>query len=140
MVDLRFIDLLGAWQHFTVPAHELDEDAFEDGFGFDGSSVRGWKTINASDMLVVPDANSAKVDPFMEVPTLVLLGNAVDTITRSDYERCPRSLAGRAEEYLRSTGIADTCPISCSVLARCRAQTVVRPRARASAARCPREA
>ncbi|NVB42093.1 type I glutamate--ammonia ligase [Pseudenhygromyxa sp. WMMC2535] len=108
MVDLRFIDLLGAWQHFTVPAHELTEEAFEEGFGFDGSSVRGWKTINASDMLVIPDAASAKVDPFMEAPTLALLGNAVDTITRSDYERCPRSLAGRAQDFLRSTGIADT--------------------------------
>ena len=109
MVDLRFMDMLGSWQHFTVPAHELHEDAFEEGFGFDGSSVRGWKTINASDMLVLPDARTAKVDPFMEIPTLVLLGNAADTITRADYERCPRSLAARAEEYLRSTGIADTC-------------------------------
>ncbi len=108
MVDLRFIDMLGAWQHFTVPAHQLDLNAFEEGFGFDGSSVRGWKTINASDMLVIPDPTSAKVDPFMEVPTLVMLGNAVDTITRADYERCPRSLAARAEDYLRSTGIADT--------------------------------
>jgi glutamine synthetase len=109
MVDLRFMDMLGSWQHFSVPAHELHEEAFEEGFGFDGSSVRGWKTINASDMLVIPDARTAKVDPFMEVPTLVLLGNAADTITRADYERCPRSLAARAEEYLRSTGIADTC-------------------------------
>ncbi|EDM80731.1 glutamine synthetase, type I [Plesiocystis pacifica SIR-1] len=108
MVDLRFIDMLGAWQHFTVPAHELSEEAFAEGFGFDGSSVRGWKTINASDMLVMPDATTAKVDPFMQVPTLVLLGNAVETITRADYERCPRSLAARAEDYLRSTGIADT--------------------------------
>ena len=111
MVDIRFIDLLGAWQHFTVPAHELSEEAFEEGFGFDGSSVRGWKTINASDMLVMPDAASAKVDPFMEVPTLVLLGDAAETITRTAYERCPRSLAARAEAYLRSTGIADTCYI-----------------------------
>ena len=79
MVDIRFIDLLGAWQHFTVPAHELDADAFEEGFGFDGSSVRGWKTINASDMLVIPDATTAIVDPFMEVPTLVIMGNVVDT-------------------------------------------------------------
>jgi glutamine synthetase len=109
MVDIRFIDMLGAWQHFSVPAHEVTEDSFEEGFGFDGSSVRGWKTINASDMLVIPDATTAKVDPFMTVPTLVLLGNAAETITRADYERCPRSLAGRAEAYLRSTGIADTC-------------------------------
>jgi glutamine synthetase len=109
MVDIRFIDMLGAWQHFSVPAHELTQDAFEEGFGFDGSSVRGWKTINASDMLVMPEAATAKLDPFMAVPTLVLLGNAAETITRADYERCPRSLAGRAEAYLRSTGIADTC-------------------------------
>jgi len=108
MVDIRFIDLLGAWQHFTVPAHELDEDAFEEGFGFDGSSVRGWKTINASDMLVIPDPTTAVVDPFMDVPTIVLMGNVVETITRQSYERCPRSLAERAEDYLRSTGIADT--------------------------------
>jgi glutamine synthetase len=100
MVDIRFIDMLGAWQHFSVPAHELTEDAFEEGFGFDGSSVRGWKTINASDMLVMPEASTAKIDPFMAIPTLVLLGNAADTITRSDYERCPRSLAGRADSDL----------------------------------------
>ena len=108
MVDLRFIDLLGAWQHFTVPAHELDEDAFNDGFGFDGSSIRGWKSINASDMLVIPDPTTAKVDPFMETPTLAVMGKVVDTITRGDYERCPRSVAARAEAYLSSTGIADT--------------------------------
>ena len=76
MVDIRFIDLLGSWQHFTVPAHELDDNAFAEGFGFDGSSVRGWKTINASDMLVMPDPSSAIVDPFMEVPTLAIMGSA----------------------------------------------------------------
>lgn len=108
MVDVRFIDLLGAWQHFTVPSHELSEASFEDGFGFDGSSVRGWKSINASDMLVIPDATTALVDPFMAAPTLVLLGHVCDPITRQDYERCPRSLARRAEAYLRSTGLADT--------------------------------
>lgn len=108
MVNLRFIDLLGSWQHFTVPSHQLDADAFEEGFGFDGSSIRGWKSINASDMLMIPDPSTAKLDPFMEEPTLVLLGNAVDTITRDDYDRCPRALARRAEAYLKSTGIADT--------------------------------
>ena len=111
MVDVRFVDLLGSWQHFTVPAHELDDAAFAEGFGFDGSSVRGWKTINASDMLVMPDASSAIMDPFMEAPTLALMGSVVDTITRQDYERCPRALAGRAEAYLKSTGIADTAYI-----------------------------
>lgn len=107
MVNLRFIDLMGAWHHFTVPSHQLDEDAFEEGFGFDGSSIRGWKSINASDMLMLPDPATAQLDPFMEEPTLVLLGTCVDTITRDDYPRCPRSLAKRAEAYLRSTGIAD---------------------------------
>jgi glutamine synthetase len=107
MVDLRFIDLVGSWQHFTVPAHELDEDTFEEGFGFDGSSIRGWKNINASDMLMLPDATTAQVDPFMECPTLALHGKVVETITRADYERCPRSLAQRAEAFLASTGIAD---------------------------------
>ena len=111
MVDVRFMDLLGAWQHFTVPAHELEIDSFEEGFGFDGSSIRGWKSINASDMLVIPDPDTAIVDPFMEAPTLSLAGNVVDTITRQDYERCPRALATRAEAYLLSTGIADTCYI-----------------------------
>ncbi len=107
MVDLRFIDMLGAWQHFTVPAHELEVDTFEEGFGFDGSSIRGWKSINASDMLVMPEPSTAMVDPFMEHPTLVLMGKVVDTITRSSYERCPRALAERAEAYLQSTGLAD---------------------------------
>jgi glutamine synthetase len=107
MVDLRFCDLLGTWQHFTVPSHELSEPAFEGGFGFDGSSIRGWRAINNSDMLVVPDASTARVDPFMEVPTLVLMGDIRDPITGQDYERDPRTLAKRAEEYLRSTGIAD---------------------------------
>jgi len=108
MVDLRFIDLLGAWHHFTVPAHELTEESFEDGFGFDGSSIRGWQAINDSDMLVLPDPSTAQIDPFMAVPTLVMLGDIRDPITRQDYSRDPRTLAKRAEAYLRSTGIADT--------------------------------
>ncbi len=107
MVDLRFIDLLGTWQHFTVPTHELDAAAFEGGFAFDGSSIRGWRAINNSDMQVIPEASSARIDPFMEVPTLVILGDIRDPITGQDYERDPRTLAKRAETYLRSTGIAD---------------------------------
>ncbi len=108
MVDLRFCDLLGSWHHFTVPGHELSESVFAEGFGFDGSSIRGWRAINNSDMSVVPDPSTALVDPFMEVPTLVLLGDIRDPVTGQDYERDPRTLAKRAEAYLAATGIADT--------------------------------
>jgi glutamine synthetase len=107
MVDVRFIDMLGAWHHFTIPAHQLEESSFKAGLGFDGSSIRGWKAINASDMLVVPDAGTAQVDPFMETPTLVMLGDIRDPITGQDYERDPRSLAKRAEMHLRASAIAD---------------------------------
>ena len=108
VVDLRFMDFPGVWQHFTVPLSELEESSFEDGFGFDGSSIRGWQPIHASDMLVVPDAGTAKMDPFFEVPTLVLIGNIVDPITRESYTRDPRNIAIKAEAYLKSTGIGDT--------------------------------
>ncbi len=108
MVDVRFTDLLGAWHHFTVPTHELSIESFDDGFAFDGSSIRGWRSIEASDMIVVADPSTARVDPFMEEPTLVLIGDVRDPITNQDYERDPRTLAKRAEAYLRSTGIADT--------------------------------
>ena len=108
VVDLRFMDFPGVWQHFTVPLSELEESSFEDGFGFDGSSIRGWQPIHASDMLVVPDATTAKMDPFFEVPTLVLIGNIVDPITRESYTRDPRNIAIKAEAYLKSTGIGDT--------------------------------
>jgi glutamine synthetase len=82
MVDLRFMDFPGLWQHFSVPVSEVDESSFEDGFGFDGSSIRGWQPINASDMLVIPDAATAKMDPFYQEPTLTLICNIVDPITR----------------------------------------------------------
>jgi glutamine synthetase len=108
VVDLRFMDFPGVWQHFTVPLSELEESSFEDGFGFDGSSIRGWQPIHASDMLVVPDPATAKMDPFFEVPTLVLIGNIVDPITRESYTRDPRNIAMKAEAYLKSTGIGDT--------------------------------
>jgi glutamine synthetase len=108
VVDLRFMDFPGVWQHFTVPLSELEESSFEDGFGFDGSSIRGWQPIHASDMLVVPDPATAKMDPFFEVPTLVLIGNIVDPITRESYTRDPRNIAIKAEAYLKSTGIGDT--------------------------------
>jgi len=108
VVDLRFMDYPGLWQHFTVPISELDESSFEDGFGFDGSSIRGWQPIHASDMLVVPDAETAKIDPFYAEPTLVLICNIVDPVTRESYSRDPRFIARKAEAYLKSTGIGDT--------------------------------
>ena len=108
VVDIRFLDFPGVWQHFSVPMCELDESSFEDGFGFDGSSIRGWQPINASDMLVIPDPTTAKMDPFFEVPTLVVVGNIVDPITRESYTRDPRFIAQKAEAYLKSTGIGDT--------------------------------
>jgi glutamine synthetase len=108
VVDLRFMDFPGLWQHFTVPISELAESSFEDGFGFDGSSIRGWQPIHASDMLVIPDAATAKMDPFYEAPTLVLICNIVDPITREAYTRDPRNIARKAEAYLKSSGIGDT--------------------------------
>ncbi len=108
VVDIRFLDFPGIWQHFTVPISEVDESSFEDGFGFDGSSIRGWQPINASDMLVVPDASTAQIDPFFEEPTLVLIGDIVDPVTREPYSRDPRNIAKKAEAYLKSTGIGDT--------------------------------
>ncbi|MBI9082171.1 MAG: type I glutamate--ammonia ligase [Desulfobacterales bacterium] len=108
VVDVRFMDFPGIWQHFTVPMSELEASTFEDGYGFDGSSIRGWQPINASDMLVVPDASTAKMDPFFDHPTLVLIGNIVDPITREPYSRDPRYIAQKAEAYLKSTGMGDT--------------------------------
>jgi glutamine synthetase len=107
VVDLRFMDFPGLWQHITVPISELEESSFEDGFGFDGSSIRGWQPIHASDMLVVPDAATAKMDPFYEAPTLVLICNIVDPVTREAYTRDPRNIAQKAEAYLKSSGIGD---------------------------------
>ncbi len=108
MVDLRFIDLPGVWQHTTVPVHRLEESSFEDGFGFDGSSIRGYQPINASDMLVVPDPDSAQMDPFTREPTLVLICNIVDPITKEPYPRDPRYIARKAEAFVKQTGLADT--------------------------------
>ncbi|HSB77454.1 MAG TPA: type I glutamate--ammonia ligase [Candidatus Methylomirabilis sp.] len=108
MVDLKFMDYPGMWQHFTVPIAQLEEGSFEEGFGFDGSSIRGWQAIHASDMLVIPDATSAVMDPFTQTPTLSLICNIVDPITKEKYTRDPRNIAQKAEAYLKSTGIADT--------------------------------
>src|SRR6476660_9095431 len=108
MVDLKFCDLLGTWQHMTLPIRAFDESAFDDGLGFDGSSIRGWQGISESDMLLMPDAASAILDPFTEAPTLSLICEIADPITRQPYAKDPRRIARKAEEYLRSTGIADT--------------------------------
>jgi glutamine synthetase len=102
------MDLLGIWQHFSVPTSELEESLFEDGLGFDGSSIRGWQAINNSDMLVVPDPTTAMMDPFMNDSTLSLLCNIVDPITKEKYSKDPRNVAQKAEAYLKSTGIGDT--------------------------------
>jgi len=108
-VDMRFMDFPGLWQHFTIPVNHLTEDVFENGLGFDGSSIRGWKAINESDMLVVPQPETAAMDPFTELPTLSMICNIQDPITREDYTRDPRNVARKSVNYLRTTGIGDTC-------------------------------
>src|SRR5436305_15242452 len=109
LVDLKFCDLLGRWQHMTLPLSAFDESSFDEGLGFDGSSIRGWQGIQESDMLLVPQAETAILDPFTEASTLSILCEVLDPITREPYGKDPRRVARRAEEYLRSTGIADTC-------------------------------
>jgi glutamine synthetase len=108
MLDLRFCDMPGQWQHTSVPIYRLDESAFEDGFGFDGSSIRGFQPINASDMLLLPDPTTAQLDPFTAQPTVVMICDICDPITREPYSRNPRYIAQKAEAYLKSTGIGDT--------------------------------
>ncbi|MDF1536903.1 MAG: type I glutamate--ammonia ligase [bacterium] len=109
MVDLKFMDLPGTWQHFGVPISQLDESTFEEGYGFDGSSIRGWQPIHNSDMLVIPDPVTAQVDPFLtRVPTLTMICDIVDPITKESYSRDPRHVGKKAEAYLKSTGIGDT--------------------------------
>jgi len=107
-IDFRFTDSKGKEQHVTVPAHEIEEGTFEDGKMFDGSSIAGWKGINESDMILMPDAESAVLDPFFEDLTLNLRCDVVEPATMQGYDRCPRSLGKRAEAYLASTGIADS--------------------------------
>ncbi len=109
MIDLKFVDLLGTWQHCSYPTETWDESTFEDGVGFDGSSIRGWQGIHMSDMLAVPDADTAVMDPFFAEPTLSVIANIVDPITKESYSRDPRYVARKSAEYLKSTGIADTC-------------------------------
>lgn len=108
MVDLKFTDLPGMWQHLTIPLHQLTEESFEDGFMFDGSSIRGWRSIHESDMMIKPDPNTACMDPFMEVPTLSLICDVHDPVTGEPYNRDPRQIVRKASAYLKSTGIADT--------------------------------
>ncbi|MBF0618292.1 MAG: glutamine synthetase beta-grasp domain-containing protein, partial [Nitrospirae bacterium] len=108
MVNLLFVDFPGVWQNLSVPIGQLEESSFEEGFGFDGSSIRGWQAINASDMLLLPDATSAFIDPFRTHTTLNLICNILDPITKESYSRDPRYIAMKAVNYLRSTGIADT--------------------------------
>src|SRR5256712_3871369 len=107
IVDLKFVDLIGTWQHFSIPVEELNEGLFKDGSGLDGSSIRGWKAINDSDLLMIPDSSMVCLDPFCAVPTLSLVGNVVDPITREPYDRDSRFVAQKAEKYLQSTKIGD---------------------------------
>ncbi|HUE76047.1 MAG TPA: type I glutamate--ammonia ligase [Chloroflexota bacterium] len=108
MVDFKFVDLPGAWQHFSIPAGRLEVDMFTEGLGFDGSSIRGFQKIHESDMLLYPDATTAIVDPALSVPTLSLVCNVVDPITLEPYTRDPRYIAQKAERYIVETGIATT--------------------------------
>jgi glutamine synthetase len=108
MVDVRFTDMPGTWQHFSLPASMLSEDDFVHGLGFDGSSIRGFQAINESDMLVVPDPDTAFIDPMLKIPTLALICDIRDPLTGENYSRDPRYIARKAEEYLRNSGIADT--------------------------------
>lgn len=107
-VDLRFMDFIGLWQHTSIPAGRLTEDDFEDGFGFDGSSIRGWQAINESDMLLVPDPTTAFLDPFTQLATLNIICDIQDPITRENYSRDPRNVAKKAVAFLQRSGIADT--------------------------------
>jgi len=109
MVDLKFTDLLGSWQHCSFPIDTWDEDTFEDGVGFDGSSIRAWQEINMSDMLAVPDASTVAMDPFFAKPTVSVIADIVDPETREDYSRDPRFVARKAQAYLEDSGVADTC-------------------------------
>ncbi|MBI4420709.1 MAG: glutamine synthetase beta-grasp domain-containing protein, partial [Gemmatimonadetes bacterium] len=108
VVDVRFADLPGQWQHFSIPARELTEGVFADGLGFDGSSIRGFQAIHESDMLLFPDAESAFVDPCLKVPTLALICDVRDPVTGEPYTRDPRYVARKAEEYLVKSGVATT--------------------------------
>ncbi|MBV9481774.1 MAG: type I glutamate--ammonia ligase [Acidobacteria bacterium] len=108
LLDLRFTDLPGLWHHVSYPIDQLSEDSFEEGFGMDGSSIRGWAAIHESDMLLIPDASTFMLDPFTEVRTAVMVADVIDPVTKRRYDRDPRYIARKAEMYLASTGVADT--------------------------------
>lgn len=107
MIDFRFTDLPGQWQHFSIPVQAFDVSAFDEGIGFDGSSIRGWQSINESDMLILPDPSTAVIDPFIKMKSLSMICDIVDPITKQNYSRDPRFIAKKAVEYLRSTKIAE---------------------------------
>jgi len=111
MVDLKFTDLLGTWQHCSFPIETWDEGTFKEGVGFDGSSIRGWQGIHVSDMMAVPDPDTTCLDPFFARPTVSIIANIVDPVTREDYSRDPRHVARKGEAYLKTTGIGDTAHI-----------------------------
>lgn len=108
MVDLKFCDLLGTWHHLTVPLHELNDDSLSQGFAFDGSSIRGWKGIEESDMILMPDLKTSRLDPFTKVPTLSIICDVCNPETLTPYDRDPREILKKAVSYLQSTGLADT--------------------------------
>ncbi|MEX2173429.1 MAG: glutamine synthetase beta-grasp domain-containing protein [Pirellulaceae bacterium] len=110
-VDLRFCDLLGSWQHFTLPVGKLDEGVFEDGLGFDGARPRGWQSVHESDLLALPQSDTAHLDPFAATPTLALICNVQDPVTGEPYSRDPRQIAIKAANYLKLTGLADVAQI-----------------------------
>src|ERR1051325_2179375 len=107
-VDLRFMDFPGLWQHTTAPINELTLESFNHGFGFDGSSIRGWQAINESDMLLVPAADTGRTDPFLTHTTLSILCDVRDPITKKEYSRDPRSIAKKAVKFLQASKLADT--------------------------------
>src|SRR5512147_704041 len=108
MLDLRFTDLPGLWHHISYPIQQLTEASFEEGFGMDGASIRGWAAIHESDMLLIPEPSTAFMDPFAEIPTVVMYGDVKDPLTKQRYERDPRWIAQKAEMHLRNSGLADT--------------------------------
>ena len=111
MIDLKFVDMLGTWQHCSYPTATADEGIFEEGLGFDGSSIRGWQEIHKSDMMAVCDASTAVIDPFFARPTVSVIADIVDPETRELYAKCPRTVARKAAAYLKETGVADTCHV-----------------------------
>lgn len=111
MMDLKFVDMLGTWQHCSYPIETISESVFKEGLGFDGSSIRGWQEIHQSDMMAVCDPSTAVIDPFFREPTVSVLADIVDPETRKLYDKCPRTVTKRAAEFLKQTGIADTCYI-----------------------------